>query len=73
MPDDDTAAMSLAEAIDNARPALVTTRPCRAPYHTLSDVGLIDGGQVPRLGDVSLAHHDMLVLDAWPTCRRHVL
>jgi Magnesium chelatase, subunit ChlI len=23
-----------------------TTRPCRAPYHTVSEVGLIGGGQV---------------------------
>jgi predicted ATPase with chaperone activity len=33
-----------------ARTALVTTRPCRAPHHTLSDVGLIGGGQVPMPG-----------------------
>jgi hypothetical protein len=24
-------------------------------------------------GDVSLAHHGVLCLDAWPECRRHVL
>jgi magnesium chelatase family protein len=44
--------MTLAEAIDTTsihrvagltgdRTALVTTRPCRAPHHTISDVGLI--------------------------------
>jgi magnesium chelatase family protein len=27
-----------------ARTALVTTRPFRAPHHTISDVGLIGGG-----------------------------
>jgi magnesium chelatase family protein len=52
---------------------LVTTRPFRAPHHTLSDVGLIGGGQVPRPGDVSLAHHGVLLLDARPECTRHVL
>jgi magnesium chelatase family protein len=36
-------------------------------------VGLIGGGQVPRPGDVSLAHHGMLFLDELPVCRRHVL
>jgi magnesium chelatase family protein len=56
-----------------ARTAVVTTRPCRAPPHTISDVGLIGGGQVPMPGDVSLAHHGMLVLDELPECRRHVL
>jgi magnesium chelatase family protein len=36
-------------------------------------VGLIGGGQVPRPGDVSRAHHGILLLDARPVCRRHVL
>jgi hypothetical protein len=33
-----------------------------SPAHTISDVGLIGGGQVPRPGDVSRAHHGMLLL-----------
>jgi magnesium chelatase family protein len=56
-----------------ARTALVTTRPCRAPHHTISDVGLIGGGQVPTPGEGSRAHHDMLVPDELPEFRRHVL
>jgi magnesium chelatase family protein len=43
------------------------------PHHTISDVGLIDGGQVPRPGEVSLAHHGILFLDELPKFRRHVL
>jgi magnesium chelatase family protein len=77
-------AMPLAEAIETtrihrvagrtgARTVLVTTRPCRAPHHTRSGVGLIGGGQVPRPGDVSRAHHGVLFLDARPECTRHVL
>jgi magnesium chelatase family protein len=52
-------AMTLAEAIDTTRMhrvagltgltgdrmAVVTTRPFRAPHHTISDAGLIGGGQ----------------------------
>jgi magnesium chelatase family protein len=77
-------AMTLAEAIETtrihrvagltgARAALVTARPFRAPHHTISDVGLIGGGQVARLGDVSLAHHGVLFLDELPEFRRRVL
>jgi predicted ATPase with chaperone activity len=76
--------MTLAEAIETTRihsvagltgdrTALVTTRPCRAPHHTISDAGRIGGGQVPLPGDVSLAHHGVLCLDELPECRRHVL
>jgi hypothetical protein len=77
-------AMTLAEALETTRihrvagltgdrTALVTTRPCRAPHHTISDAELISGGHGPLPGEVSLAHHGMLFLDAWPECRRHVL
>jgi magnesium chelatase family protein len=55
------------------RMAWVTTRPCRAPHHTISHVWLIGGGHVPMLGEVSLAHNCVLFLDAWPEFRRHVL
>jgi magnesium chelatase family protein len=55
------------------RTALVTTRPCRAPHHTISDIGLIGGGQVPMPGEVSLARHGVIFLDELPEFRRHVL
>jgi Magnesium chelatase, subunit ChlI len=55
------------------RTAVVTTRPSRAPYHTISDVGLFGGGPLPMPGDVSLAHHGVLFLDELPEFRRHVL
>jgi magnesium chelatase family protein len=43
------------------------------PHHTISDVGLIGGRQVPLPGEVSRAHHGVLFLDEWPEFRRHVL
>jgi magnesium chelatase family protein len=76
--------MTLVEAIETTRihsvadltgdrTAVVMTRPCHAPHHTISDVGLIGGGQVPMPGEESLAHHGILFLDELPEFRRHVL
>src|SRR5262245_7175814 len=77
-------AMTLAEAIEPTRihrvagrtcdcTAWVTTRPCRALHHPISDAGLIGGGQLPMPSKVSLAHHEVRCLEARPACGRYVL
>ena len=77
-------AMSFAEAIETTKIHSVAgmlgphqpvagSRPFRAPHHTISDIGLIGGGAVPRPGEVSLAHNGVLFLDELPEFKKNAL
>jgi magnesium chelatase family protein len=53
--------------------SLMTTRPFRAPHHTISDVALVGGGGNPQPGEISLSNNGVLFLDELPEFKRTVL
>ena len=54
-------------------PATWRQRRFRAPHHTASAVALVGGGNPPRPGEISLAHHGVLFLDELGQWQRSAL
>ncbi|MFA5362160.1 MAG: YifB family Mg chelatase-like AAA ATPase [Candidatus Omnitrophota bacterium] len=76
--------MTLSEALETTKihssagttaikEGIISTRPFRAPHHTISYAAMAGGHAIPKPGEISLAHSGVLFMDELPEFSRECL
>ncbi len=52
---------------------IISRPPVRSPHHTASYVSIVGGGNIPRPGEITLAHRGVLFLDEFPEFEQRVI
>ncbi|MFN7181508.1 MAG: YifB family Mg chelatase-like AAA ATPase [Planctomycetota bacterium] len=52
---------------------IITTRPFRAPHTSISEAGILGGGNNLRPGEISFAHNGVLFMDEFPEFHRNII
>ena len=76
LPRQEALAVTQIHSVAGSLPAdagLLRWPPFRAPHHSASPEGIVGGGRLLRPGEVSLAHHGVLLLDEAPEFSRPLL
>ena len=65
--------LEIPPATESSSAKLTVTRPLRSPHHSVTRAALIGGGHELRAGEVTRAHHGVLLLDELAEFRREAL